>query len=108
MTNRIAVCFAFLLLSACAGSQRPEDAFISAAGRLRPSVVLLTMSVPGDPKGSAPDREFASGIVVASGPWGSDMLTVAHAIDSAWNIRVTIDNKQVARARIIGRDTVRD
>ncbi|HEV2262493.1 MAG TPA: serine protease, partial [Candidatus Rubrimentiphilum sp.] len=51
---------------------------------------------------------FASGIVVASGRWGSDILTVAHAIDAALNIRVTIGNKQVAPARIVGRDTVRD
>lgn len=106
--RRAIIFFSALILAGCAGAHHPDDAFISGANHLRPSVVLLTMSIPGDAKGSAPDREFASGIVIASGSWGSDILTVSHALDYARSIRLTIGNNQTSAARIIGRDTVRD
>jgi S1-C subfamily serine protease len=81
-----------------------DDDFVATADRLRPSVVLLSMDVPGDTKKSAPDSEFATGTVVASGKWGSDILTVQHAIDQAWNLRVTIDNKDKVPARVVAQD----
>lgn len=95
------------LLALCAGCSHahyPDDDFVASANRLRPSVVLLTMDVPGDSKGSAPDSEYATGTVVASGRWGSDILTVEHAIEQAWNLRVTIDNKKKIPARVIAKD----
>lgn len=99
---------AFLLAAAVAAlagcSRNADDSFVASADRLRPSVVLLTMDVPADRKGAAPDSEFATGTVVASGAWGSDILTVQHAIDRAWNLRVTIDNKNKIRARVIAQD----
>lgn len=82
----------------------PDDDFVAAADRLRPSVVLLTMDVPGENKKSEPDSEFATGTVVASGDWGSDILTVQHAIDRAWNLRVTIDNKRKVIGKIVAQD----
>ncbi len=93
---------AFVFLAACS-AHYPDDDFVAAADRLRPSVVLLTMDVPGEKK-DAPDSEFATGTVVASGRWGSDILTVQHAIDRAWNLRVTIDNKEKVRAKILAQD----
>jgi serine protease Do len=57
--------------------------------------------VPGDSKKDGPDSEYATGTVVASGSWGSDILTVEHAIENAWNLRVTIDNKIKVPARVI-------
>lgn len=93
---------AAVMLAAC--SHDPDDAFVSAADKLRPAVVLLTMDVPGDTKKDGPDSEFATGTVVASGKWGSDILTVQHAIDKAWNLRVTINNKEKVRARVIAQD----
>ena len=93
---------AALLLAACA-KHSPDDEFVAAADALRPSVVLLTMDVPGAKKGN-PDSEFATGIVVASGAWGSDILTVQHAIDKAWNLRVTIANKEKAVAGIVAQN----
>jgi serine protease Do len=92
-------------VAALAGcSHYADDDFVAAADRLRPSVVLLTMDVPGETKKSAPDSEFATGTVVASGNWGSDILTVQHAIDRAWNLRVTIANKDKVRGAIVAQD----
>lgn len=98
----------FVLTAAVAAltgcTRNADDDFVAAADRLRPSVVLLTMDVPGDTKKSAPDSEFATGTVVASGNWGSDILTVQHAIDRAWNLRVTIGNKDKVRGTIVAQD----
>jgi serine protease Do len=94
---------AFAVLGGCA-PHYPDDDFVAAANRLRPSVVLLTMDVPGENKKSGPDSEFATGTVVASGSWGSDILTVQHAIDQAWNLRVTIGNKEKVPGKILAQD----
>jgi S1-C subfamily serine protease len=97
-----AIAAALLVLGAgCAQSHYPDDDFVKSANALRPSVVLLTMDVPGDSKNSGPDSEYATGTVVASGAWGSDILTVEHAVEQAWNLRVTINNKQKVPARVI-------
>lgn len=97
------VAIAAAALTACSRAHYPDDAFVAAADALRPSVVLLTMSVPGDRKGE-PDTEYATGTIVASGTWGSDILTVEHAVDQAWNLRVTIANKQKSAARIVAQN----
>jgi S1-C subfamily serine protease len=93
-------------LLACAGcaTHYPDDDFVRAAAKLRPSVVLLSMDVPGNTKHDGPDTEYATGIVVASGAWGSDILTVEHAIEGAWNLRVTINNKEKVRAAIVAKN----
>lgn len=92
------------IFAGCSQSHYPDDDFVKSANSLRPSVVLLTMNVPGDSKGSGPDSEYATGTVVASGAWGSDILTVEHAVEQAWDLRVTIDNKQKVPARVIARN----
>lgn len=92
-----------LLASGCA-SHHPDDDFVSSAAALRPSVVLLSMDVPGENKHDGPDTEYASGSVVASGAWGSDILTVEHAIEGAWNLRVTVNNKNKYPAVIVAKD----
>lgn len=103
--------FAFLAaaLLVCAGcASRPhysDDDFVTYAAKLRPSVVMLSMDVPGDSKKDGPDTEFATGTVVASGKWGSDILTVEHAIDGAWNLHLTIDNKEKVAAKIVAKDS---
>ncbi|MFN2449592.1 MAG: trypsin-like peptidase domain-containing protein [Candidatus Baltobacteraceae bacterium] len=95
---------AAVLLAACSShAANPDDAFVAAADALRPSVVLLTMDVPGSKRGN-PDSEYATGTVVASGAWGSDILTVEHAIEQAWNLRVTIANKEKVAASVVAKD----
>jgi serine protease Do len=88
-------------LAAC-GHKDTEDPFVTSVRRLHPSVVLLTMRVPPEHKSDKFDEAYASGVVIASGAWGSDILTVQHAIDGAWNLHVTIGNKQKYPATVIG------
>ncbi|HVS47135.1 MAG TPA: serine protease [Verrucomicrobiae bacterium] len=103
----LAAVAAIILASIPAGcvTRNSDDAVIAAVGALEPSVVLLTMRVPAEHKSDPYDDAYASGIVVASGPWGSDVLTVQHAIDGAWNLRVTIDNKRRVPGRVVAQDT---
>ncbi len=103
MNARLPLIFALAAGVACSHAQHPDDAFVASADRLRPSVVLLTMDVPGSQKGN-PDSEYATGTVVASGAWGSDILTVEHALEQAWNLRVTIANKEKVSARIVAKN----
>jgi S1-C subfamily serine protease len=75
---------------------------------MKPSVVLLTMRVPPEKKSDAYDDAYGTGLIVASGTWGSDILTVAHVVDGAWNVHATIDNKTKVPARIVAVDNDRD
>ena len=94
-----------LTLAACAHPQSPDDAFVAAADRLRPATVLLTMNVPGESKKSGPDTEYATGIVIASGSWGSDILTVQHALAHTWNHRATVGNKHEVPFHVLAQDS---
>jgi serine protease Do len=105
MTIRIAswiAAFALFVASACA--RDADDAFVASVQRLRPSVVLLSMRIPPENKKDRYDDAFATGFVVSSGDWGSDLLTVQHAIDGAWNLRVTIGNRSRAAVRVVAQD----
>ncbi|MGB8966532.1 MAG: serine protease [Candidatus Cybelea sp.] len=68
---------------------------------MRPAIVLLSMKVPPDNKKDRYDDAYATGFVVASGSWGSDILTVQHATDSAWDLRVTVANRWRASAKVV-------
>ena len=89
------------LIGAAGCARDADDAFVASVQRLRPAVVLLSMKVPPDNKKERYDDAYASGFVVASGDWGSDVLTVQHAIDGAWDLHVTIGNRWKARAKIV-------
>jgi serine protease Do len=102
MIRRVAALVAPLLAlapSGCGG--HPDDAFVAAARRLRPAVVLLSMKVPPENKKDRYDDAYATGFVIASGGWGSDVLTVQHAIDGAWDLRITVANRWSAPARVV-------
>jgi serine protease Do len=105
--HRLPVALALAVLigtTGCAGVRYPDDRFVAAANSVRPSVVLLSMKVPPEKKENKYDDEFATGMVVASGDWGSDILTVAHAIDGAWDIVATIGNTTKLPVSVIARD----
>jgi len=89
------------LIGAAGCARDADDAFVASVQRLRPAVVLLSMKVPPDNKKERYDDAYATGFVVASGDWGSDVLTVQHAIDGAWDLHVTIGNRWKARAKIV-------
>lgn len=91
-----------LLITGCA--RNPDDAFVASIRRLRPAVVLLSMRVPPENKKDRYDDAYATGFVVASGDWGSDILTVQHAIDGAWDLRITVGNRARARAKVIAQN----
>jgi S1-C subfamily serine protease len=92
---------ALVSLAAAACARDADDAFVASVQRLRPAVVLLSMRVPPENKKDRYDDAFATGFVVASGKWGSDVLTVQHAIDGAWNIHVTVANRWKSPARVV-------
>ncbi len=94
-----------VLLPACAARER-RDAFPGIVAALRPSVVLITMQVRNqDPSSSEQFQDaYASGVVVSTGPWGSDVLTVEHAIEGAKNLHATIGEKKRESATVVGRD----
>lgn len=106
MTLRALFAFAAPLLfcAGCAARHFSDDDFVSSAAKLRPSVVLLSMDVPAENKKDGPDTEYATGTVVASGAWGSDILTVEHAIEGAWNLRITVNDKEKVPGTIIAKD----
>ncbi len=93
---------AVALCSGCA--RNSDDAFVASARELHPAVVLLTMNVPADKKGQPSVEAYGSGVVVASGVWGSDVLTVQHVIDQASDLHVTVDNKIEVAANVIAQD----
>jgi S1-C subfamily serine protease len=96
------LCTTAALLAIAVGCGRnPDDSLVASVRRLRPSVVLLSMRVPPENKKNRYDDAYATGFVVASGSWGSDVLTVQHAIDGAWDLKVTIGNRSKAPARVV-------
>ncbi len=86
------------LLALCACNHSSPDPFVDAVHAMRASVVLLTMQVPDH---HAWDTEYATGTVIASGSWGSDILTVQHAVDQARNIKLTIANRYKAAGKLV-------
>lgn len=103
--------FRFATLAAIAGAlaacapHYTDDRFVSSVRQLEPSTVLLTMKVPPAKKDEKFDLGYATGTVVASGNWGSDILTVQHAVDGAWDVRVTIENSAKAPAKVIAQNS---
>jgi len=92
----------FVALTACV--RNADDAFVASVHRLRPSVVLLSMRIPPENKKDRYDDAYATGFVVASGGWGSDILTVQHAIDGAWDLHATIGNRAKTPATVVASD----
>ncbi len=101
MTRRAAALIAPFLTLVAFGCGHPDDAFVTAARRMRPAVVLLTMKIPPEHKKDRYDEAYATAFVVASGDWGSDLLTAQHAIDGAWDLHITVSNRWTAPARVV-------
>jgi S1-C subfamily serine protease len=83
-----------LALAACAGAPAGDasDRYTELYTRLHPSVVLITMQIPADdPKRKGKwDEAYGSGAIVASGAWGSRILTDAHVVADARDLRAKI------------------
>lgn len=96
----IAAVILLALLCACA-TDYPDDRVVAVVRAIKPSVVLLTMRIPPEKKKDGYDEAYGTGVVVASGDWGSDILTVAHVVEDAWDLHATIDNRTKVPARVI-------
>lgn len=75
------------------------DHYTDIYHRLHPSVVFFTMQIPSDdPKHKGDwDDAYGTGVVIVSGAAGSRILTDAHVVADARNLRATIgdDGKPV-------------
>ncbi|HZY99849.1 MAG TPA: serine protease [Candidatus Baltobacteraceae bacterium] len=98
------ICAFAVLVALVACTRNSDDAFVASAHRVRPSVVLLKMKIPPEHRKDKYDEAYATGFVVASGTWGSDVLTVQHAIDDAWDLSITIDDKRRVPAHVVAAD----
>ena len=94
------VALLLVLLTACA-QDYPDDRFVALVREIKPSVVLLTMRIPPEKKKDGYDEAYGTGVVVASGAWGSDILTVAHVVQDASDLHATVDNRTKVPARVI-------
>ena len=92
---------ALAVISSAGCTRNSDDAFVESARRIRPSVVLLKMKIPPEHKKDRYDQAYGSGFVIASGAWGSDILTAQHVIDQAWDLGIVVNNRQRAAARVI-------
>ncbi|MHB8461459.1 MAG: S1C family serine protease [Vulcanimicrobiaceae bacterium] len=95
------------ILAAC--SRYADDAAVRSVQLLSPSVVLLTMHLPPkNPITDAYDEGYGSGILVASGAWGSDILTVAHVVKGARMLEARFSTGRIVAAQIVASSADRD
>jgi serine protease Do len=85
-----------ITLAACARGAQPgagdPEPYTQLYARLHPSVVLITMQIPADDrkrKGKW-DEAYGSGAIIESGGWGSRILTDAHVVADARELRARI------------------
>jgi S1-C subfamily serine protease len=83
-----------LALAACAKAPTvaESDRYSELYAKLHPSVAFITMQIPADdPKRKGQwDDAYGSGMIIESGSWGSRILTDAHVVADARNLRATI------------------
>lgn len=86
------------------------DPFVRSFHALKPAVVLFTMKIPSDDKKNKGgfDDAYGSGVAIASGPWGTQILTVQHVIVDAHDLRATLDDRRAVPARVIAADEKED
>jgi S1-C subfamily serine protease len=98
---RVVLVLLLLALIGCAQQDYPDDRFVALVRAMKPSVVLLTMRIPPEKKKDGYDEAYGTGVVVASGAWGSDILTVAHVVQDAWDLHATIDNRTKVPVHVV-------
>jgi S1-C subfamily serine protease len=105
-------CVVALALVSCAAPARDDpratldDRYSAFYQRLHPSTVLFTMQIPADdPKRKGEwDDAYGSGVIVASGAWGSRILTAAHVVADARNVRATVgDHSRPVPVRLVAK-----
>jgi len=104
-----------LLLAGCHAApaqppQAPGDPFVATVQRIEPSVVLFTLNVPSDDpkKKRRLEEAYGSGVAIASGAWGTEVLTVEHVVAGARDLRATLVGGKTVRARVVASDAKDD
>jgi serine protease Do len=108
---RLAILLALNLALLSCARPVPADPYAELYRALRPSIVFLSMRAPSDdPKRHGQiDDAFGTAFVVASGDWGTLLLTARHVITDARNLRATFgDAAQTDGVRVIAQDKVND
>ncbi len=105
--------FMCVLVMACVAltscSRYADDAAVRSVALLRSSVVSLTMRrPPKNPRIDAYDEEYGSGLIVASGDWGSDILTVAHVVKGAHMLQARVADGRIGAAHLVAMSSDRD
>ena len=99
-------------LAGCSSSARTleGDPLVRTFRMIRPSVVLFTMKIPSDDprKKGKFDDAYGSGVIVDSGAWGSQILTVQHVIADASHLHVTVGERRLLPARVTASDKKAD
>ena len=94
-----------LVVAGCAPAS--TDDYADLYKQLHPSIVFLSMKAPSDdPKMHGKiDDAYGSAFVVASGDWGTRMITAEHVIEDAQNLRAIFgDAARASDVRIVARD----
>jgi serine protease DegS len=104
---KFAAVVALVVLAGCARTPpAPDERYTQLYRQLHPSVALITMQVPADdPKRKGKwDDAYGTGVVIASGAWGTRVLTAAHVVAGARNLRALIgDTGKPSAARVLAR-----
>ena len=99
-------------LAGCSSSARTleGDPLVRTFRMIRPSVVLFTMKIPSDDprKKGKFDDAYGSGVIVDSGAWGSQILTVQHVIADASHLHVKVGERRLLPARVTASDKKAD
>lgn len=99
------------VLCGCAQWGRGDSGFARLYRHMHASVALFTMRAPSDdPKRRGKfDDAYGTGVVVASGDWGTRILTAQHVIDGAKDLRVRVgDVKQSVAVKVVSQDRDQD
>jgi serine protease Do len=110
---------ATLLFAGCGGhpsgpvaeaSSTSVDPFVRSFRTIRPAVVLFTMNIPSDDKKRKGefDEAYGSGVAVASGAWGTSILTVEHVVHDSSKLRATLDDRRTVPAHVVATDANKD
>ena len=113
--GRASALLASALLAGCATQAQtersvPADPFVRSFRALKPAVVLFTMNVPSDDKRhkNAFDEAYGSGVAIASGRCGTDIVKMEHVIHDAHKLRATLDDRRTVPAQVVGVDVKDD
>lgn len=105
------LCASYALAGCARGGDPPAgDPLVRNFRALKPAVVLFTMKIASDDKKRKGkfDDAYGTGVAVASGAWGTQILTVQHVIDGASHLRATLDDRRSVPARVIASDEKAD